>query len=345
MKYHNLIAIDLAKNIFQIAWATNGKSTSKSRSFSRSKVLPFIAKQPPYTIVMEACATSNHWARTFSQFDHQLVLLSPHHVKPFRHGQKNDHNDALAIITAYNEFKAGRINQVSVKSLQQQDNQSLHRIRKMAVAHKVDLSNQIRGLLGEYGICINKGDHTIPSQLPLIIEQADNSLTTHTRSLLTMLYDQWCEYKKRCKEYDKQMVQLSKSNDACQRLTKIEGIGAISATAIYAAIGNGANFDNGRQFAACLGLTPRQHSSGGKNKLYGITKRGDKYLRCLLVHGARAVIAKLSDKHDSKSQWLRQLKDRVGYNKATVALANKNARVAWAILSSGQDYLEPAIAA
>ncbi|MDH5233071.1 MAG: IS110 family transposase [Gammaproteobacteria bacterium] len=243
--------------------------------------------------------------------------------------------EALVVVEA---VQRPQIKSVPIKSFDQQDLQSIHRVRERLVKQRTALANQIRGISLEYGVAIPKGIHQLSRQIPEIIENAENELTMRTRELLADLYKELKLLDSRINHYTHVLETEAKQNEACKRLLKLEGIGPIIATAMVSMVGRGDCFTNGRQMAAWLGLVPRQYSSGGKPRLLGISKRGDSYLRKLLIHGARAVIRHLKEKTDSKSRWLRQLVSRAGTNKAAVALANKTVRTAWAILTKGEDY-------
>ena len=279
-------------------------------------------------------------ARRFRAVGHEVRLLAPQYVVPFRHGQKNDSNDALALT------EAGRrpsIPSVPVKSAEQQDIQAWHRVRERLVKNRTALVNQVRGLLLEYGVVIPQGIYRLRKRVPRILEDADNGLSLAFRDLLQSLARELSTLDASIAEVTQRLVRLSHDLEACQRLQEMEGIGPLNATALVAALGNGHDFRNGRQVAAWLGLVPRQHSSGGKTRLSGISKRGNSYLRRLLIHGARSVVSRARSKTDVTSAWIRQLVARVGMNKACVAVANKMARIAWALLSTGERYRTPGV--
>jgi transposase len=266
---------------------------------------------------------------------HIVKLISPQYVKPFVKGNKNDRNDAQAITEA-----ASRPDMrfVPVKNVEQQDIQNIHRVRQRLLTERTALSNQIRGLLSEYGVCIAKGFSTLKKRLPEILEDAENELTAYTRELIWELQEEFMTLDKRVLIYDNKLKILFKTNKDCQRIAKIEGIGPIVATAVMSRLGNPKQFKNGRHFAAFLGLVPRQVSSGGKEKLLGISKRGDVYLRTLLIHGARSALMVADKKTDNRSLWLQKMKERCGINRTSVALANKNARIIWSLVAHQQEY-------
>jgi transposase len=278
-------------------------------------------------------------AENLSPSGHTVKLISPQYVKPFTQGQKNDRNDAQAIAEAASRPS---MRFVSIKTVEQQDIQSIHRIRQRLVAQRTALSNQIRGLLAEYGVVIPQSISHIRSRLLAIVDNTSHELTALTCELVSELYEEFKYLDQRIKKCDRQIKRVFSKSEACQRIAQIEGVGPIIATAVVATIGDTKYFKNGRQFAAFLGLTPRQHSSGGKPFLLGISKRGDCYLRMLLVHGARSVMYVVDKKNDPKSEWLKRLRTRRGINKTCVALANKNARTIWALLAKGENYQKAA---
>ncbi|MCL4473908.1 MAG: IS110 family transposase [Actinobacteria bacterium] len=329
------VGLDLAKNIFQLhAVDRRGKTILKKR-LTRNKVLPFFTNMAPCLIGMEATGSAHHWARELGKLGHEIKLIGPQFVKPYRKGSKNDQNDAAAICEA-----VGRpdMHFVPAKTKEQQDIQAVHRIRQRLVADRTSKANQTRGLLSEYGIIIPQGIRRLRKQLPFILEDADNGLSPLARELFGDLYRQLLELDEKISSYDRKIGQIFKSSPVCQRLAQVEGVGPMIATAMVAAVGDGRNFKNGRQMAAWLGLVPGQNSSGDKRRLLSITKRGDCYLRTLLVHGARSVARRSDGKNDSRSLWLNRIKDRRNINIAAVALANKNARILWALLVSGEEY-------
>lgn len=329
------MGIDLGKNTFHLFGVEESGSTVVRKKLRRKQLLAYIANLPPCLVGMEACGGSHYWAREITSLGHTVRLISPQFVKPYVKGNKNDYNDAEGICEA-----VGRPNMrfVSIKSIEQQDIQGLHRIRQSVVKQRTALSNQIRGLLGEYGIVVAQGISQVRSRIPEILEDGENGLTDRFRSWLAELLEAFRVLDERIKKYDREIQRAHAANEASQRLSTIEGVGPQSATAILATYGDCKQYSDGRQFAACIGLVPRQHTTGGKPLLLGISKRGDKYIRTLLIHGARSVIKRIEGKEDQRSQWLQSLVARRGKNKAAVALANKNARIIWALLSQGECY-------
>jgi transposase len=284
---------------------------------------------------MEACSGAHHWGRQLQAMGHQVRLLPPQYVKPFVVGQKNDANDAADICVAMSQ---PGIASVPVKSVVQQDVQALHRVRSAKVAERTAQVNQIRGLLAEYGLVVPTGRLKLQHMIPELLEDADNGLSFNFRQLLADLYADLVNLNARIEQLTDSIFTQVRSDEAAQRLLKIPGIGPLSASALVTAVGDAKQFRNGRQMAAFLGLVPKQHSSGGKAKLLGIHKRGDSYLRGLLVHGARSVLRAAKNKPDARSRWLMNLSIRRHRNIATVAQANKNVRIAWALLARSEHY-------
>ncbi len=262
--------------------------------------------------------------------------MSPHLVAPYVKRNKNDRNDAEAICEAVSRPS---MRFVPIKSATQQDLQSLHRVRSQLIRSRTALANEIRGLLGEYGIAITKELRVLRRALPLILEDQDNGLSGVFRETLAEMMERLKFLDERIKRYEQRVRQLFEQDERCQRLVQIQGVGPLIATALVAAVGNAREFRSGRELSAWLGLVPRQQSSGGRNVLLGITKRGDRYLRMLLIHGARAAVRYAERRSDPGGAWISRLKARSGPNVAAVAVANKNARVAWILLSSGEHYL------
>lgn len=323
------IGLDLAKNVFQVHGVDGKGRTLLTKRLSRNKVRPFFANLKPCLIGIEAQGSSNYWARELKGLGHEVRLMSPQFVKPYTKSSKNDRNDAAAICEAVTRPS---MRFVSPKTLEQQDVQTLHRVRELLVKDRTAKANQTRGLLAEYGIVLPRGIARLKKEMPRILEDASNGLTPFSRELFLDLYRQLLEVDDRVKEYDRRILKVFNQSPACRSLAAVPGVGPLTATAMVASVGSASDFKNGRQLAAWLGLVPRQHSSGDKRRLMGISKRGNRYLRNLLIHGARAVVRYSAGKEDPASRWLNALKDRRGANRATVALANKNARVMWALL-------------
>lgn len=329
------IGIDLAKQVFQIhGVGRDGKALVK-KQLRRSQMLPYFSKLPPTLIGMEACGSAHYWARELRKMGHDARLMSPQFVKPYVKSGKNDANDAEAICEAVSR---PNMRFVAIKSVEQQVMQAEHRIRARLIKARTALSNEIRGLLGEFGIVLPTSLGRVRRALPDLLEDAENGLTGEFRRLLSQLGEELSKLDDSIKEYDARIAQRAKEDDRIKRLLEIEGIGPVSASALVSAVGDGKQFSKGRDMAAWLGLVPNQHSSGGKNRLGHISKRGDKYVRMLLIHGARAVLKAAENKTDGRSRWVTGLAKRRNKNIATVALANKNARIAWSILSREETY-------
>ena len=329
------IGLDLAKSVFQVHAVDHKGHCLFSRALKREKMMAFFQNLSLCLIGMEACASSHFWARTLMSMGHEVKLIAPQFVKPYVKGNKNDANDAEAICEAVSRPS---MRFVPVKTVEQQDIQALHRIRQEQVRQRTALVNQIRGLLSEYGIVISRRVESLRNALPDILEDAENKLTADFRILLKGLQEDLIHLDDRIGSQDQVIKRLAQEHEGAKRLQQLRGIGPITATALIAAIGDGRQFARGRDAAAWCGLVPGQHSSGGKSKLLGISKRGDTYLRTLMIHGARAVLRYPQNKDDRLSQWLQKLCNRRNKNIAAVALANKTMRMAWALLVRGQDY-------
>lgn len=329
------VGIDLAKNVFSVHGVDQHGKVVLKKTVSRGKLLECFANLPPCVVGMEACTGAHHWARRLRELGHDARIIAPRFVIPYRKSGKNDGNDAEAICEAASR-PAMRF--VPVKSSEQQAVLCLHRIRQGVVSERTAQINQIRGLMAEFGLILPKGRYPAQHHIPDILEDADNGLPGLARRLLHDVWQRVLQLNIQILAYDREIEALARQSARAQSLMSIPGIGAITATALIASIGDPHQFHNARQLAAWLGLTPRQYSTGGKTRLGRITKQGDKYLRMLLIHGTRAVLAALKEKQDRVSRWLRELVARRGYKRAAVALAAKNARIVWAVLTSGEDY-------
>lgn len=330
------IGIDLAKQVFQVHGVDSHEQVACRKQLKRAQMLDFFRQLEPCRVAMEACGSSHYWARELRTLGHDVRLIAPQFVKPYVKSGKNDANDAEAICEA-----ASRPNMryVEVKSAEQQAGQALHRIRSRLIRARTALVNEIRGLLGEFGwVEARCGVAAARRLAQSALESTENGLPGRMRELLTELHDELVEHDARLDRLDRMIQRQAREDERVERLLQIEGIGPITATAIVSAVGDARQFSSARQFAAWLGLVPRQHSSGGKERLGSISKRGDTYLRTLLIHGARSVLKPSQDKTDRRSEWLQRLLGRRNKNIATVALANKNARIVWAILSRGDRY-------
>jgi transposase len=328
------LGIDLAKNVFQLHGVNRHGQAVLTKRVTRAKLAETVANLPPCLIGLEACASSHYWARELEKFGHTVKLIAPQFVKPYVKTNKNDAADAEAISEA---VARPNMRFVPVKTVAQQDIQAVHRIRERRVKERTALLNQIRGLLAEYGLIIPLRRNAVRQALPRILEDADNGLTVLAREFVADLYEELRMLCVSVDKYDAKIERLFRANPVCQRLAKVEGVGPVTATALVAA-GDARAFQNGRQMSAWLGLVPRQYGSGGKNVLAGISKRGDTYLRTLLIHGARAAVVAAKRKDDPRSRWINALAARRGANIAAVALANKNARILWALMARGEEY-------
>ena len=329
------VGLDIAKQVFQVHGVDEHGRAHVRKQLARGEVLEFFAQLPPCLIGIEACGGAHYWGRELRKLGHSVKLMAAQFVIPYRQRGKNDANDAEAICEA-----AGRANMhcVAIKSEEQQSVLMVHRARTLVVANRTAQVNQIRGLLGEFGLVVPKGVARLRRELPSILEDAENGLPDLARQVLAGLLEQFHEFDRHVAAYDRQIRVLTAASEPARRLKQVEAIGAQTATALVASMGDPHVFDSGRSYAASLGITPRQHSSGGKDRLGRITRRGDSYLRTLLVHGARAHLRVVDKKTDAKSAWARRLMERRHVNVAAVALAAKNARIAWAILAHGTEY-------
>lgn len=329
-----VVGLDIAKHIFQLHGADEQGKVVLRRRLRRDEVALFFGNLPACRVGLEACGGAHYWARRLSSFGHTVRLIAPQFVKPYVKSNKNDANDAEAICEAVSR---PQMRFVPAKSVEQQDIQCLHRVRSRLVSARTQLANQVRGLLAEYGIILPQHISQLRRNLPQILEE-ENELTSFTRRLLASLYDELVELDKKLAAIEEQVRSAHRTSESSQRIAAVEGIGPLTATALVAALSDGKAFQNGRQFAAWLGLVPRQHSSGGKPRLFGISKRGDAYLRTLLIHGARSVVYRAAAKEDQRSRWIADKQRRLGTSKACVAVANKNARIVWALIARNESY-------
>jgi transposase len=325
--------IDVAKSVFQVHGVDERGEVVLRRQLRRSQLLLFFSRLEPCLIGMEACASSHYWARKLTALGHTVRLMAPQFVKPYRKNDKNDGNDAEAICEA---VQRPSMRFVPVKSPEQQAELAVHRIRRRLMAERTALLNQIRGLLGEFGLVLAQGANQVRSKLPTLLDDYSESLPALAVELFRELYEELVSAEQRIGAYDRRVERLYRANPVCQRLGQQEGIGALTATAFVATVAHAAQFKNARQCAAWLGLVPRQDSTGGKTRLLGISKRGDAYLRTLLVHGARSAMRHTPKRNDPKSRWVEQLRKRRGENIAAVALAAKHARILWALMVRGE---------
>jgi len=322
------LGIDLAKNTFSVHGVDADGAVTVRRTISRAKLGELVARLPPCLIGMEACSGAHEWARRFSEAGHTVKLMAPKFVTPYRKSGKNDGNDAEAICEAVSR---PNMRFVPIKSVQQQSDLSLHRVRQGFVEERTATLNRVRGLIAEFGYVVPLGTERLRREVRDLLEHLPVRVASCVRDLL--------EHAERLHsktlEYEREIQSTLKHNELARRAHTRPGIGPITASALVATVGNGHDFKNGRQFAAWLGLVPRQYSTGGKSRLGHITKRGDPYLRTLLVMGARSVLQRAYREADPLSRWALALQQRRGYHRACVAIAAKNARVAWALLAKG----------
>lgn len=328
----SIVGIDLAKQVFQVHGVDRQGRKRLQRQLTRSQLERFLVQQPPCLIAMEACGGAHHWARRARAAGHEVKMMHPRYVKPFVQVNKNDARDAQAIAEA-----AARpaIPAVVPKSVDQQDLQALHRVRERLVKERTAIGNELRGLLGEFGIVIGQGHKAIREAVPRILEDASNDLSVRGRRIMADLRDQWLEREARIADYDRELQGVARENPVCRRLQTIPGIGPINATLLYSHAGDPSSFRSGRHFSAYLGLVPRQHASGGKERLLGISKQGNTHVRKQLVHGARSaylMLTRASVPDCRLSRWLAGLSGKP-VNQVVVALANKLARIVWAVMA------------
>ena len=328
------LGIDLAKNVFQLHGVdTHGKVVLK-KQIKRDQMATFFVNLPPCLIGMEACASAHYWARKLQAQGHTVRLMAPQFVKPYVKTNKHDAADAQAICEA---VQRPSMRFVAIKQVEQQAILAVHRVRQGLVKARTAQANQIRGLLGEFGLIVPVGIRYVYERVPTMLDQASEELPVSFRELILRLLEQLKALDRQVHEMERQIQTWHRANACSRKLEKVPGIGPITASALVASIGQARHFANGRQLAAWLGLVPKQHSSGGKVNLQGISKRGDTYLRTLLIHGARAVIRAMQNKPAAQS-WLAQLLTRRHKNVAAVALANKNARIVWALLAHEREF-------
>ena len=320
----NRLALDIAKNVFQGVFSRGRSRVDWTKRWRRSQLAAAVAKLEPCLVVMEACGGAHYWARTFMEMGHEVLLLPAQHVGPYRQGQKNDVTDARAILEA--SYRPG-LHSVPVKNEDQQVLQALYTVRRRQIRARTALSNQVRGLLVEFGVVLPRGLNMLRAQLPAVLER----LPAELRHLMADQYSELVDLDDKIETLTKKLKRLAQGREDCRRLMRLPGIGEITAVLLVAHCQPVA-YRNGRSYAASLGLVPRQHSSGDRVRLHGMTKSGNKELRMLLIHGGRSVLRWAKDRDDAISRWGLAVSERRGMNKATVAIANKLARQAWAEL-------------
>ncbi len=339
------IGIDLGKTTFHLVALGERSKVLVRKKFSRAQLLAYTAKLPSSLIGLEACAGAHFLGAALREQGHQVRLIAGQFVKPYRKSNKNDFLDAEAIAEAVSKQN---MRFVPIKTEEQLDVQATHRVRDRLVQRRTALINEIRGFLLDRGLTFAAQPIHLRKNLPAVIEDAEQNLSPRLRWLLDRLWQEWKQLEIEIQTITDELERVSKEDGLCRRLRQIPGFGPLVSTATVAAIGNGAAFRRGRDFAAWLGVVPRQYSTGGKQKLFGISKRGNLYLRRMLIHGARSVLLRVKYDTGGFGQWVHRLAQRAPRNKVVVAIANKLARIAWAVLSSGQDYrhqsLQPAAA-
>ena len=331
------VGVDLAKNVFQLHGVDRSEKTVWRRKLVRGDWIKALLDriEPGCEIGMEACSGAHHWARVLQAKGYTVKLIAPQFVKPYVKSNKNDANDAEAICEA---MSRPSMRFVAVKTVEQQDIQAVHRVRSGLMDQRKAKAHQLRGLASEYGLVAPKELLHLKSAIPRWLEDQENGLSERFRRLLRGLWRDLLAFDERIEELDREIEQIAQQDPVAVRLQQVRGIGPLTATALLATVGDASQFSNGREMAASFGLTPKQNSSGGKERLLGISKRGDAYLRSLLVHGARAVIRTAQAKTDRMSTWVMRIATTQHPNIAAVALANKTTRIAWAMLTKGPDY-------
>lgn len=331
------IGVDLAKNVFEIAISPRAGKVSSCRRVSRAKFLRFFAQRPASVIVLEACSSAHHWARQLRALGHEPVLLPPAYVRPYVRREKTDSADARAILEA---FRNEEIKPVPVKSVAQQSMAALHRLRARWLEARTARLNTVRGLLREFGFFIPVGARHVVPRVRELIEDSDSGCPDVLRPALNAACLEIRELEERARACEKQLQALAKPMPAVRRLQSIPGIGLLTATALVALVGDVRRFPSARHFSSYLGLTPREYSSGQVRRLGRISKKGDRYLRMLLVHGGRSFLwaAKRRERPDRLQAWAMEKQRTRGHNKATVAVANKLARIAWAVWKDESSY-------
>ena len=340
MKDRTVIAADIAKNIFECVKFKNDCQVGKVKRYKRNQFSQLLVSREKFTLVMETCSGAQHWARLARQYGHEAILIPPKVVSPYRQGQKTDANDAMAI------YEASRRHQLKAsvqKTVEQQGLSALESVRSHYQDRKKSLGNAMRGHLAEFGIVMPKGYKSLRSQMPLILEDAENGLPMSARLAINEYWEDWQRANQKVLRLEKEKLKELNKIDAAKELLKVEGLGPVTTSGLICVLGDGSAFKRAKEAAAFIGTSPKQHSSGGKEVIVGISKTtGHKKLRAALIQGARSVILRLTSKGEpssEKERWLAQLIERQGENRAAVALANKNVRTAWALLVHNRQYI------
>ena len=331
----SVVGIDIAKRVFHLVGMDKRGKVAMRKRLARGEVLSCMANVPRVTVGMEACGGAHHWARRLREQGHDVKLMAPHYVKPYVKTNKTDLRDAEAIAEAVTRPS---MRCVPIKDVAQQDIQALHRVRERLIGARTALVNEMRGLLAEYGIVLTKGRKAFRKAVVGKLDAEQAKLTPLGQELFHKLVDELVTVEAEVAYYEEKLHSIATTHPECQRLVTIPGIGPMTATALIAAVSDVGVFHNGRQCSAWLGLVPKQYSTGGRTRLLGISKRGDSYLRKLLIHGARATLRWVGTKADRRSQWIRGVLGRRGWNRTAVAVANKDARIVWALLRRGGVY-------
>ena len=336
MRYSTTVGVDLAKNVIQISVVSGRGNELLNRSLTRRKFAEFLGKQKPSLVAFESCATAHYWARAAERHGHEARIIPAKAVAPFRQGHKTDSNDALAVAEA---ARRPNIKEAPMKTMEQQGLQAIHRSRELLIQECTALSNHLRGILLEFGVAIPQGFASLLRTLPEVLEDGDNELPDLYRPTLHRMYTRLLELREDIEAMTEEVTRLVKEHPICSKLTALEGIGPIGALLLYATMGSGKAFSGSREFAAYLGLAPRQFSSGGKTNIVGLSKKvGNSRLRSVLILGARAYTYRMKEPKGSKDKWLQAIVERNGVSRAAIALANKNVRTAWAMVTQGTEY-------
>lgn len=336
----NIIGVDLAKEVFQVYAANSSGKKIWSRKLSRQKFKLLWKDLEPCTVVMESCGSSHYWGRTLRNLGFDVKLIPAKFVRPFVKTNKSDEADAEAIVVA---ALAPGMRFSAIKTEEQQSILALHRVRSRVLKQRIQISNEIRGFLREFGFTIPQGTAKFKLYVHEILEDAEIEIPNFTRIMINRMLEELARLEVELAEYDKLIVNVNKENEVCKRLQETNGVGPLSASALFASVANISEFKNGRALAAFLGLVPRHSGSGGKTKILGISKRGDPYLRSLLIHGGRSIVNHCSKRKDPYSLKINKLRERIGFNKTCVAVANRNARIAWVLMAKGEIYKQPLI--
>lgn len=329
------VGLDLAKSVFHVVCCDRRGKIIRRKKLSRQQVRRFFAQLAPCLVGMEACSTSHYWARELIKLGHEAKQIPTQHVKGYLRGNKNDYNDCLAIAEA---VVRPEMRFVSIKTVEQQDLQSLSRYRQSLIRSRTGESNRIRALLAEHGVSVSRGLSALRKILPCLTERHDGQYSEELLTMLQLGYQHLVLLDEQIAALDRTLRRVTQNDPNCQRLEEIPGFGPVSASAFVSHVGDGRQFRRGRDVSASVGIVPGQHSTGGREVLLGISKRGNKALRTLLIHGARSAIRNVGDKQDPISCWIRRTLARIGIHKTIVAYANKMARIGWSLLRHGNRF-------